>query len=273
MSLQLSEDGQRWARGGLVFGIIASITGNVANACLTASPVSLFLLVPLAVVWPVGMFLAIEVLVRNRHRKGVLARVGQMALLTVSVPTAVTSFVNLHGLMVKANEPGIAQLTGPIAIDGLMMGCTIMLLASRAVSVETLVSAPRGTVVITPETRIEPDDTESVWERLSRETADGDAPAPVSPAPYVSSDEPEAVSTKPRAQRGEIHPGLREAVSELIASGATPSAREGVSRATAGRYAKVWRTLRDNPNATIDVSVRPELLDEMRAAARLELVR
>jgi hypothetical protein len=264
-------NGQKWARGGLVFGIIASITGNVANACLTPSSVSLMLLVPLAVVWPVGMFLAIEVLVRNRHQRGILARIGQAALLTVSVPTAVTSFVNLHGLMVKANESGIAQLSGPIAIDGLMMGCTIMLLASRAVSIET-VPPP---VLMSTEAH-EPDG--DIWERLNREAAFANADAPTSPAPFSLATPDEAVEPTPvsrRVSRGEVHPGLREAVSELM-RGEIPIVREGASRATIARYVSAWRTLRDNPNAAVsavELKVRSDLLDEMRAAARLEIVR
>jgi hypothetical protein len=125
------ENGQTWARAGLIGGVIASIAGNVANACLTQTPVSVLLRIPMAVIWPVFLFVAVEVLVRNRGARGVLARVGQVALLTVTVPTAITSFVNLHALMIKAGEPGIAQLTGPLAIDGLMLGCTIMMLATR----------------------------------------------------------------------------------------------------------------------------------------------
>jgi hypothetical protein len=93
--------------------------------------VSIVLRAPLAVVWPAFLFVAVEVLVRNRDSRGPLARMGQAALLTVTVPTAITSFLNLHALMVKANEPGMAQLTGPLAIDGVMLGCTIMLLAVR----------------------------------------------------------------------------------------------------------------------------------------------
>jgi hypothetical protein len=128
---EMNENGMKWARAGLIGGVIASVTGNVANACLTETTVSLALRIPLAVIWPVGLFIAVEVLVRNRHVRGWLARLGQGALLSVTVPTAITSFGNLHALMVMAAEPGVAQLTGPLAIDGLMLGCTIMMLAAR----------------------------------------------------------------------------------------------------------------------------------------------
>lgn len=131
------ENGVKWARAGLIGGVIASVAGNVANACLTQTSVSVLLRIPMAVVWPAFLFVAVEVLVRNRAARGWLARIGQGALLTITVPTAITSFVNLHALMIKAAEPGIAQLTGPVAIDGLMLGCTIMMLAARVDIVAT----------------------------------------------------------------------------------------------------------------------------------------
>lgn len=127
----MNENGPKWARAGLIFGVVASIAGNVANACLTETSVSILLRIPMALVWPMALFIGVEVLVRNRAARGILARIGQAGLLTVTVPTAITSFLNLHALMIKAGEPGIAQLTGPLAIDGLMLGCTVMLLAGR----------------------------------------------------------------------------------------------------------------------------------------------
>lgn len=138
------ENGSKWARAGLVFGVIASVAGNVSNACLTQSQASIILRVPLAVVWPVALFLAVEVLVRNRAARGPLARIGQAGLLSVTVPTAITSFVNLHALMIKAGEPGMAQLTGPLAIDGLMLGCTVMMLAARVID---MVATPMSTAM------------------------------------------------------------------------------------------------------------------------------
>jgi hypothetical protein len=221
MIMQLDENGQRWARNGLLFGILASVVGNIANAYLTETPVSLGLRVPLAVIWPIGMFLAIEVLVRNRHVRGALARVGQGALLTVSIPTAVTSFVNLHGLMVKANEPGIAQLSGPLAIDGLMLGCTVMLLAARA-------------HIIAPEITIAPDVTESV-EALIEESI------PISPSPVRT--------RRPRAQWDAAK------VVDMIADGETTQAihdATDASSASIDRMRRVYRTLTIDPRATID---------------------
>ncbi len=220
--MQIDENGQRWARGWLAFGIVASIAGNIANACLTETHVSLWLRVPLAVIWPMGMFGAIEVLVRNRHVRGVLARVGQGALLTVSIPTAVTSFVNLHGLMVKANEPGIAQLSGPLAIDGLMLGCTVMLLAARA--------------HVTAEVTIDP----SIDVTAILDQPEG-LPIPVSPSPVRT--------RRPRAQWDAAK------VVDMIADGeSTPAIYDatGASAPSVDRMRRVYRILTADPRAAID---------------------
>ena len=216
--MTLSENGPRWARGGLIFGIMASVAGNIANACLTDTPVSLWLLVPMAVFWPAGMFIAIEVLVRNRNLTKFLAQAGQTTLLTMSIPTAVTSFVNLHALMIKANEPGIAQLTGPLAIDGLMLGCTVMLLAARSHAM---------TETVTPEPAVEP--------------AEVELPVSVSPAPLRT--------RRPRAQWDAAK------VVDMIADGETTAAihgTTGASTASIDRMRRVYRILSTDPRATIN---------------------
>lgn len=186
----MNENGMKWARFGLVAGVVASVAGNVANACLTESSVSVLLRVPMAVVWPMFLFIAVEVLVRNRAVRGWLARIGQAGLLTITVPTAITSFVNLHALMIKAGEPGIATTAGPVAIDGLMLGCTIMMLAARVVSVDTPDMTPH--VLDTPDmpAMTEQDidrwvaDIEAevdIWGRLSEDMSS----APTRPVPVV----------------------------------------------------------------------------------------
>ena len=46
----MNENGPKWARAGLILGVIASVAGNVANAWLTDASASLGLRVPLAIV-------------------------------------------------------------------------------------------------------------------------------------------------------------------------------------------------------------------------------
>lgn len=263
----METNGRKWARFGLIAGVVASIAGNVANACLTDATAPLLLRVVQAVIWPSFLFIGVEVLVRNRHADGWLARVGQAGLLSISVPTAITSYVNLHALMIKSGEPVIAQVTGPLAIDGLMLGCTIMLLAVRHLALKLEEIAPE-----------EIDAAEERLEHLAAEQAEMDwskaaeielAPerteenAPVSPAPETPS--------APRAPRGEISPALRAAVEALIL-GERPEVGPGASAAVVGRYGKVLRTLlREGPNALIDIKaekVRPELVDMLRSHAR-----
>jgi len=86
------------------------------------------------VVWPSFLFLAIEVMVRNRHRTHRLGYLGRMLLMSVSVTTFITSYVNLHAFMQKTNEPFIATYAGPVGIDGMMLGCTVFLLAASMIA-------------------------------------------------------------------------------------------------------------------------------------------
>lgn len=183
----MNENGSKWARAGLVAGVVASVTGNVANACLTETDVPLALRVPMAVIWPAFLFLAVEVLVRNRGARGVLARIGQFGLLTITVPTAITSFLNLHALMAKASEPGMAQLTGPLAIDGLMLGCTIMMLAARvhAVIPAMDMEPPATGQMATPEPVAMATDPFVAWES-ELDTLDLDMASATQPARPVS---------------------------------------------------------------------------------------
>ncbi len=235
----MNESGQKWARGGLIFGIATSVVGNIANVCLTDTSISLWLLVPFAVIWPFGMFFAIEVFVRNRSIRGLLARIGQGVLLTVSVPTAVTSFVNLHALMIKANEPGIAQLTGPLAIDGLMLGCTVMLLAARAVNREWQ---------YTPSMPIDNESAFSLASVLPQPAED--LPIPISPAPLRT--------RKPRSQWDAAK------VADMIADGESSQVihdATGASVPSIDRMRRVYRILSTDPRATVDSSalkVSPE---------------
>lgn len=131
---------------------------------------------------------------------------------------------------------------------------------------------------VTPE--IAPEEVEQAEERLSllaEEQAEMDwsaaaeielgtemlQDAPISPAP--------SAPTVERAPRGEISPALRSAVQALINGERPEVGGPGASAAVVGRYSKVLRTLRDNPNAQISATaekVKPELVDLLRSHAR-----
>lgn len=120
---------RRWAYIGILVGGLASVAGNVASTVLTDSGVALALRVPWAVLWPVLTYIGIEVLTRTQWRKG-FAHYGARAVLVgpVSLVAAFVSYLHLHHLMVMSGEPGLAQLAGPLAVDGTLFGCTVVLL-------------------------------------------------------------------------------------------------------------------------------------------------
>lgn len=244
--MQDNVSGRRWAYGTLTGSLFASIVGNVAHTVLAQSSVSLALRVPFAVFWPLATFFAIEVLVRVIWEPRASHRLARFALATPAVPAAVTSYQHLHALLLLSGENVFISWIGPAAIDGLMIGCTLTLLFTRAArEILAPVSAPVAEMV----------------ELESPELPD----APVSPAPVSAS------PAAPRAPRGEITPALSAAVEALI-DGAKPVEGPGASRAVIARYGKVLRTLRSDPRVPIDhvaEKVRPELVETMRRAVAL----
>jgi hypothetical protein len=125
--------GHGWAYFGVLVGLAASITGNVAHTVLADSTISLQLRVPLAVLWPVMLLIGIEVLTRVdwtrnwRHWFARLLLVGPVALVSAFV-----SYLHLFHLMGMAGETELAQYAGPLAVDGTLFGCTVALLVTRA---------------------------------------------------------------------------------------------------------------------------------------------
>jgi len=265
------ERGIAWARGGLIFGVAASIAGNVANAALTVSPIHVSLRIPGAIFWPLALFLSIEIWVRNRHRIGRLAVIGRILLFTVSVPTFITSYLNLQAFMVKAGEPGAASITGPLAIDGLLLGCTIMLLAATRATSPSLLPAP---AVISDE------EVEEILSRWAEENASVPMPPLASfEAPVVENlsllpDAPVSPAA-PRAPRASRNPENHEKVVLALLAGeekATAARENGLGVSTVYRFSKVLNILRANPAAEIDVrkeNVPPALVEFMRSKVRV----
>lgn len=255
------EHGIMWARGGLIFGVTMSIAGNVANAVLTHSDIHVALRIPGAVGWPLALFVGIEVMVRNRHRRSALAYIGRGLLLSVSVTTFITSFINLNGFMTKAGEPALAAVTGPLGIDGLMLGCTIMLLAA-SIAAPVSEDAPAPAAPIVSETA--PVATEAdVW-TMADAMKWSEQAAPVSPAPVSA-----PTVSEPRAPRSKATTEQEREGVLLLMEGKTVAEvgeKVSVSRATAGRWGTVLRLLLADRTAVIDPKhkVRPELVSFIR---------
>lgn len=255
---QLDElGGQKWARLTLMGALAVSIGYNVANICLTVTSVHVLLRIPQGIVWPLFLFLGIEVMIRNKDLTSRLAKLARLSLMGVTVPTAITSYINLHDFMVKAHEPGIAQVTGPLAIDGLMLGCTLYLLASRfqpTIGQEEQAPEPLPTPVLT----------------LQYATPIGPMPAPAPVLPATPAPLPEQSERTERAPRSSSWDAALAA--EMAVDGAKASEiaeKVGVSPATAGLFVKVAKMLRADPRAEIPSkvtgrSVNPEYVRMMR---------
>lgn len=278
MSARVS--GQGWSRLALGFGAAFSVAGNVTHTVLVDSPVSLILRIPFAVAWPLALFIAVEVLVRVPWRRRLLDVLGRLVLiLPVSAVAAVVSYQHLHQLMQLSGEDGFSSTIGPLAIDGLMMGGTVALLAIRFVllmrTAETtepdpnpiqIVETPFGvhSLGTTPQSAIdgyglaEPaTDTEIVEQLVNG--------APRTPAVEQAVQE----LIKPRTARpAKATPeDMRKAVLALLDGKKVPEALElaglpSSRRAALGRYNTVINRLRNNPSADVsDIpGIAPELL-------------
>lgn len=260
--------GRKWAYAGVILGFSASVTANVASTALKVTDVPLALRIPFAIFWPLATYVAIEVLARIDWNTSWSHRAIRMVLWgPVGAVAAFVSYLHQHHLMVLAGEPGLAQGFGPIAVDCLLFGMTATLIVTRPKAATFDPYAPSA-----PAGATQPMEPGIDWDRELQEWNAAPAPLvhPVSAPPSEELLLPVAAPPRTRASRGEIPPALRSAVNALI-SGDVPEVGPGASRAVIGRYAKVLRTLRNNPHALIDAAaekVRPELVDEIRAAMR-----
>lgn len=250
--------GLRWARVGLTFGAVMSIIGNVAHTVLLDSDISLWLRIPFSVIWPLALFIGIEIFVRVRWRRSPIDIMGQFLLIVpVSSVAAVVSYQHLHALMKLANEDGFSAMIGPLAIDGLMLGSTIAMLAIRASSLAAEIPVPIKSEEIAL----------SDWDSAIDELV------PPSSELVEATTRPAAV----RVSRGTVNPDHERAVSMLLNDATRDEiiTETRISPATYGRFAKVHKILRSDPDAILDPAkekVRPELIDIIRAAAQKEAV-
>lgn len=248
------EAGIRFARMGLAAGVIVSVAGNVANVYLTETSVHLGWRIPGAVVWPSFLFLAIEVMVRNRHRTHRLGYLGRALLMSVSVTTFITSYVNLHAFMQKTNEPFIATFAGPIGIDGMMLGCTVFLLAASMVAQVNV--QPLNEHQIADAALADADRAFTLAAMLPQP----EEIAPVSAPPAITR------TRKPRAQWDAA------LVTELAVDG-VPNVeaheKAGIGQSTFGRYKKVASMLKANPTQNIDVQAEKVPLEHVEMMRKL----
>lgn len=240
-----NSDGRRWARVFLGLALFVSMVGNVTHTVLAESSISLWLRVPGAILWPLFTFGGIEIIVRMIWERRWTHSFARNMVLFPALPAAIISYEHLYSLLLLMGERQFIAFIGPLAIDGMMVGCTMALLFTRKVAEQ---AAPIVAEV-------------DVDEVLSRHgVGQEEMPIPISPAPQAPRTE-----RAPRAVEWDVRQ-----VAEMAADGVKAAeihTATGVSPAVAGRFTKVAKALRANPAAEIDAKaekIRPEAVRIMR---------
>jgi Protein of unknown function (DUF2637) len=147
--------GRGWAYTGAAIGGLVSIAANVGHSYV-APPAALPGWRPEpgavvgAVVWPVFLFVAIEILARTAWPRGwswMLLRWG--GLLPVAGVAAFVSYRHLSGLLAHYGEEPLVTIVGPLAVDGLMVVATAALVATGSRRAATPAAPPATPPVMT----------------------------------------------------------------------------------------------------------------------------
>lgn len=232
----------------LVLTLLVSVVANVTHSVLAASEVTLWLRVPGAMVWPVLSFLAIEIIVRIAWTGAWTHTLARVMVLGPAVPAVIVSYEHQSKLLSLMGEVGIVPFIGPVAIDGLMIGCTLALLFTRPVAEPAPVVEAEAEIVKTVDSEPEP----------------GIEPPAPTPVPAI-----ERAPRTPRVPRDDR--ALLLAI-DAIKDGRTTAevaAASGLSAPTVRRYAAIVRTLRATPHADVPLAnVRADVVEGIRTWAK-----
>lgn len=245
--------GRAWAYLGVLMGFSLSITANVAETVLTETSIPLALRLPFAIAWPGLTYVAIEVLTRTMWARFAWKR-GQswahlITRLVLWVPVggvaAYSSYLHQSHLFALGGEPGPIVTYGPLAVDGMLFGCTATLIITKVVR-ERMDVAP-----------INFSDLDEEFMRLESVLPQPAEDArPISPAPVRT--------RKPRGRWDAAK------VVEMAVDGATPQeAHEatGIGVSTFYKYLRVAKILKGNPQALVrfdEIKVPAEHTEMMR---------
>jgi DNA-binding CsgD family transcriptional regulator len=137
--------GRGWAYAGTVLGAVTSVAANIADAYVAPktwhptqpgqawSPDLGAVLG--SVFWPLALLVASETLARKRWAGPRSRAVGAAAVLLVALVAAVISYQHLHGLLQHYQETDLSAALGPLAVDGLMIVCSLALVSADAPTV------------------------------------------------------------------------------------------------------------------------------------------
>lgn len=280
-----NSNGRKWARFWLIVALLVSVIANITHTVLADSEISLWLRVPGAVVWPMFTFAGIEIMVRMIWEKRWTHSIAKNVLLAAAIPAAITSYEHQYTLLGMMGERPLIQFIGPLAVDGLMVGCTMALLFTRALPGQQQGESPDSVLAELSD--------EALEGIVNRWTAGEGATLP--PGAIVSLEEVEraerwaaeieaiesasvsSAATGERRQRAG-KPAQEKAVRLLLAGRNVKEASEesGVSLGTVGRFRTVQRALHNNPMTddfgTATGRIHPELVAIMRDHANRERV-
>jgi uncharacterized protein DUF2637 len=136
MSTPATVSGRGWAYTGVTLGGLASIAANVAHSFIPPATAPIGWApepgaVIGAIIWPVFLFIAVEILARTAWPHGRIWHLVRWAgLLPVAVVAALVSYRHMSGLLAHYGEEDLVVWLGPLAVDGLMVMATGALLAT-----------------------------------------------------------------------------------------------------------------------------------------------
>jgi hypothetical protein len=129
-------DGRGWAYTGAILGGLVSIAANVAHSFVPPAGAANGWTPELgavfgAIVWPVFLFIAVEILARVAWPHGRIWHAVRWAgVLPVALVAALVSYRHLSGLLAHYGEEDLVVWLGPLAVDGLMVMATGALMAT-----------------------------------------------------------------------------------------------------------------------------------------------
>ena len=136
MTTRVRVPGRGWAYTGAILGGLVSIAANVAHSFIPphGAPASWAPepgAVVGAIVWPVFLYVAVEIFMRVRWPHGVSWHLLRwVGLLPVAAVAAFVSYRHLSGLLAHYGEEPLIYYVGPLAVDGLMVMATGALMAT-----------------------------------------------------------------------------------------------------------------------------------------------
>jgi hypothetical protein len=277
MTARVKVPGRGWAYTGVILGGLVSIAANVAHSFIPPlgartswepEPGA----VVGAVVWPVFLFVAVEIFARVRWPHGIAWRlVRWVGLLPVAGLAALVSYRHLSGLLAHYGEEPIIYYVGPLAVDGLMVMATGALLATGRYRHHSAPDTPVHELVpVSAAAPAAPIGGAAVAPSRPPSLVDAAKPEPSSPTSSPAPTVTPAVLAQKVTARPTAAPATSAAVSRPGTSTATRPKPSNKATPPAPRPAPsptdISVTARDRARPTTPV-VEPELLARVRAEA------